>query len=468
MGRRPEKSVSSRWAIIAIAAAMLLLTYFLPTPEGLEKSGEMGIVLLFAGIILWASEVVPLAIATFAIMVFMYVFGVSTASEIWSGWASTSIFFILASFGISTAMLKTKIPTKIVFGLVKLTKGRSKRVVFAFMAATWFISLFISDFPSTALMASIAADSILKLEKAEPGKSNLGRCLLIGIPVAAVVGGAAMPTGSAMNIMAQGLLASTTGITIAFAHWVAICMPMSLMLLAASYVSLTRLYKPENISRNTFDSLSRQANELGRLGKRDGLFLGILSVALVLWITGNWTGVDATVVALGCLCALFLPGIDQISWGEYRAGVAWDIVLLVGGVSTLAEGIQNHGGGTWLFASTVGKVAVTANALVAGAAVFLPIVKLVIPTGPAIIALFLLPLAQAGGSLGVTPAAFAVMCGVNASNTFLLGLDSNHMLAYHYGYWKFGDFFKAGIFPTVLLMAMHSTILVPMLNALGY
>ena len=82
------------------------------------------------------------------------------------------------------------------------------------MVSAAVLSFFISDLPCTALFAGIAVSSILKIEGCEPGKSNLGRALMIGITYASVVGGQSIPSGSAMNIMAMNVLAANTGIEI--------------------------------------------------------------------------------------------------------------------------------------------------------------------------------------------------------------------------------------------------------------
>ena len=135
---------------------------------------------------------------------------------VWVEFISSVIFFILASFGLSAALLKTKVPMKIVYALLKLSKGRTEGVLLAFMASTACVSLFVSDIPCCALFAGIAMSTILTFEEAEPGTSKLGRALMIAIPYAAAIGGQAFPSGSSMNIMAIGLLESLTGVHISF------------------------------------------------------------------------------------------------------------------------------------------------------------------------------------------------------------------------------------------------------------
>ena len=49
-----------------------------------------------------------------------------------------------------------------------------------------------------------------------------------------------------------------------------------------------------------------------------------------------------------------------------------------------------------------------------------------------------------------------------------MGVDSNNMLSFRYGYWKMTDFFKAGVLPTLAMVALHATVLAPLVAAVGY
>ena len=68
----------------------------------------------------------------------------------------------------------------------------------------------------------------------------------------------------------------------------------------------------------------------------------------------------------------------------------------------------------------------------------------------------------------MSPVVFTVIVAVNASTTFLLGVDSNNMMTFKHGQWKMGEFFKAGIAPTIAMMILHATILAPLVGLVGY
>jgi sodium-dependent dicarboxylate transporter 2/3/5 len=54
-----EMPVARRLIYIAIGIAILVIAYFIPTPEGLEFGGKMALALLVSGIFLWVTEPLP-------------------------------------------------------------------------------------------------------------------------------------------------------------------------------------------------------------------------------------------------------------------------------------------------------------------------------------------------------------------------------------------------------------------------
>ena len=479
------KSLGKRIALVAVALVIVAIAHFLPCPEGLNYAGKMAIGLMVAGIVLWVTEPVPMAISGLVIMVSLPAFGIlpylnvtdaatgATTIGVWGNFISNVIFFILASFGITSALLKTKVPAKIVFSLMHLTKGNAKATVLMFMLATAVVSAFVSNLPTTALFAGIAMSSIIELEQktgSEKHAKNLGKALMIGIAYASIMGGMITPAGSALNVMTLNMLRGATegAVNIAFLDWVLMCAPIAIILVFVSWISVVLVFKTDRISQETVDSIEKNGESIGKLDAFDWKALIIILGMIVAWIASNWTGWDATAIAVIGMALFFIPGIDVLTWKEYVASVSWNIVLLIGCVQSIAGGVKEQGAASWLFGSTVGTMAVSGNVVVAATSGLLPLLRLVCPVGPAFIAICLIPLAGMAVALGVSPVVFAVIVGVNASTTFLMGVDGNNMLSYRHGYWNMVDFFKAGVIPTLALVALHATVLVPLVTLAGY
>lgn len=467
-----DKPVSVRIICVLVAAAIVVAALLLPEPAGLGFPGKMSLALLVAGIILWVAEPVPFAITGMAVMILLPVFGIlpfgGSGTTVWVAWVSSVIFFVLASFGLSAALLKTKIPLRIVAVLLHFTGGNQKMVIFAFMAATFVCSMFISDLPCSALFSGIAVSSVLQIEGAEPGKSRFGRALMIAIPYAACIGGEALPSGSSMNVMAMGMLQSSMGISISFFDWAAICTPIALVLLVVAWGSVILVHRPDPLSEETLRRLAEFSARRERFDALDWKVLAIFTLTFALWLASNWTGWDLTGIALLGLVLCFVPGIDVLSWDEFVESVSWNVILLIGSVQALAGGIREQGAASWFLNASLGKLALGTAALVGATAVVVPLIRLFIPVGPALIGTTLVPLCLMGQEFGVSPVFFTIVVAVSASTSFANGLESASMVVHKYGYWTLVDYFKSGVIPTVALMVMHATVLLPLVTAMGY
>lgn len=461
-----ERSLGYRVGFVVAAVVLLVIANFLPVPEELGYPGKMSLALLIVGIILWVAEPVPMAISALGLMVLAPFFGIIETASVWTNFISSVIFFVLACFGITAALLKTKIPKKIVFGLAKLTKGSSKGIVAAFILATTLVSMFISDLPATALFAGIAMSSVLEVQKAEPGKSKFGKAMMIGIAMGSITGGLATPAGSSLNVMAMGMAASQ-GVHITFLQWSAVAIPCVVIITVLTYLSLVLIYKPEPLSEETKQSIVEGSKDLGKFEAIDWKVLVIFIIMIAAWVASNWTGWDATTIAILGLVAFFLPGIDVLTWKEYLASISWAIVLLMGGVQSIAGGISYTGSAKWLLNSTVGQFASSALVFTAAVSVILPIIRLAIPVGPAFIGICLMPLIGIAGSFGVSAATMVFIVAFNGSCTYLLGIDNNHMLTYRYNYWTMADFFKAGIIPCIGMMVCNAFLINPLITMMG-
>jgi sodium-dependent dicarboxylate transporter 2/3/5 len=448
---------------------MAILGFFYLVPFGdelLTFSGRMALGVLIAAVYLWVTEPIPLAVTGLLAMIVMPAFGILDFNGVWSGWMSSVIFFVLSSFALTKALIKSKIPSKVVFFLVSLSKGRASLVVLAFMITTAFVSMFVSNVPVTAVFAAMAASTILEAEKAVPGKSKLGVALMIGVVFASRIGGLCTPVGNAMNIMVLGMLTGFSGITITFLDWMAIAMPVAIILLPLSWIALVLIFKPEAIKPETLDYLKIKKEELGKLAAFDYKVIAVFLLMLLLWLGESIFHIDATVVCVIGMIIMFLPGIEILTWKEYVDTVAWDIVLVIGSVSSISAGVSASGAAKWLVSTATGMVALTATGLTIGAAALIPILRLFIPVAPAIIGLITMPLLGLSAEAGVSLTLMAMLISFGTVQ-YLLAIDAMTLMAYKYNYFSIIQYFFAGIAPTIITFILCITIMPWLCGALG-
>ncbi len=458
--------MTKKWLGLGLSILILLIGYFLPATVGLTQPGKMSIAILLAGIVLWVTEVMPLAITALFLMICMPYFDIFNWSTTWSKFISSVIFFIIATFAISVALIKTSLATRIAGVLVRWSKGNSKRLVLGFITGTALLSSVCNNVPACSLFMSLAM-SILITDKAIPGKSNLGKCLMIGIPFGSMVGGTMTPAGTSINIMAIGLLEEANGTTISFLDWMLMGIPFTMIIVPICWLSLIMIFKPEDISQKSIDIINNMVSTTGKLNKEEKKIITIIALMLVAWIASTWVPwLDATGVAVMGLIAFFLPGIEVMTWNEFVQGVSWEVVLMIGGVNAVAAGIMSTGAATWIVDSVMGGAANWSYPMLAGVtATVMAILHAICPVGPAICGMATVPISGLATLIGGSPVVLTIIVAFGAGITFLLPLDCVPLITYGKGYYKMADMIKAGIIPTIAVILV-SAFFLPVLGTL--
>jgi len=454
---------------LLVSLAILVIFCLMPVPDGLTRPGIISIGLLLTGIVMWITEAIPLAISALLLMVLMPYLGVTTFPKVWTSFISSVIFFVIAAFGLTVALMKTNIPLRITATLMKWSGTNARKLVFGFLVCTALLSTIVTNTANCALFMGLAL-ALLNANKAIPGKSNLGKCLMMGVPMASAVGGGVTPAGVSINIMVMGMFNSHTGMNISFLDWVIMGLPMAIIMVPVCWWCLVTAFKPEDISNEALQSVLKQAKDLGAMNMIEKKVLTIIGLMLIFWVASSWIPkIDATAVAIIGLVVMFLPGVDVLSFEELTKGVSWTVVLLIGGVQSLAAGILSTGAATWMVQSVMSLVAgASSMAIMGGASALLAFLHVIIPVGPAIAGMTVIPFSDIAVLTGISPAAMAIMIAFWSAITFVLPLDCVPLITYGLGYYKMTDFVKAGWFPTIVLLAYTTVVLPAIAKIMGY
>ena len=297
--------------------------------------------------------------------------------------------------------------------------------------------------------------TILKAADAKPLQSNLGRCLMIGIPIAAVTGGMATPAGSSFNVVAMNILQQATGTSISFLDWVLVALPVVIIMTPICWFFITAILKPEPIADSCLQGIRDQAAGAKKIEAYEVKAILVIGAMLVLWIVGNWVPVlNATVVALIGLTVMFLPGMDLLTWKEFQGSVPWGIVIMCGTIMSMGGVVEATGGAAFL-AGAISGSGVMDLGFFAAFALLLALIYLlhtVCPIGVAILGIFLPIMITLCAGFGVSPAVPTIALAVVVAGNYLMPVNPTVMLTYGEGYYTFGDMFKTGIVPSVALV----------------
>ncbi len=444
-----------------IAAALLayLLLAYMPTPEGLSPVGQKSLALMVSAIIIWVSDAFPMAMSCSFFLFMQTLLGTAKLPVALQNFAIPPVFFCFAMFCIVVAFQNSGLTQRIVLWTSLKSRGEPKRLLFFLMMVTALVSTILADVPVVAMMFPVAL-FLLEQNKCPLGKSPYGKAVMLGIALAALIGGVGTPAGSGTNILTMNMLESSAKITISFFQWAAVGMPMVLILTPVAWWAIVKVYPPEIDHLVGMETISADYAKLGKLSRKENVFLLFLAVNLGLWCTSGWHGLSLPVVAvLGCM--LFaLPGLGLISWQKDKNKIGWDILFLVGTANALGMALWENGTATWIANSCLGGLNGLPIALVISIiSLFTILIHLVIPVNTPIVTVILPPVVAIAAGMGINPALLALPLGFSVSAAVLLPLDAVSLVTFQSGYYKMYDMFKPGIIISIAWVIVTSLLM---------
>jgi sodium-dependent dicarboxylate transporter 2/3/5 len=332
------------------------------------------------------------------------------------------------------------------FALWLLARAGSdpRRVLGALMVGTAAISTVMSDVPACAIFMTVAL-GVLARAGIGPG-SSFGRAVMMGIPIAALIGGVATPAGSSVNILGLYLIEEHGHVRVPFLSWMALGVPMVLLLVPAAWWALLRFCPPEMQAVGDMGEVARDREALGPLKPDEKKVLALFALLIVLWVASTWVkALDVTLVALLGSLAVFLPGVRLLSWPEAQKTVGWEALLMLGGVTSLGAASARTGLAKWLVDASLGGMADWSPALVVAViSAFTVVVHLALPIAPIINAVLIPPIVLLAVASHHNPALYALPVAFTASCAFLLPLDAVPLVTYPRGFYGMLDMLKPG------------------------
>ncbi len=352
-GNEDEKTLAQvieqhEWQIyITLIGFMLLIAiYTLPIPviEELssDKRAALGILILAA--LLWITESIPLY-ATSMIIIISQVVMISQdtleANDILAPFFNTIIALFLGGFVLAAALSKYNVDDKLAKLILKSVGKSPKMIMFGLMFITAFLSMWMSNTATTALMIALAVPIYTQIPKEE----TFSKAMILGIPFAANIGGMATPIGTPPNAIIIERLGSE-GFSLTFLDWMIIALPLTVIMFLFTYFLLFYAFKP-TIKELDIDL----ENKTSKGFSRNQMFvLVVFIITVVLWLGSSFELVGSLFQHAGIIA--LIPAVVFFSSGlldkKDLADLNWNVLLLMGGGMSLGNAIGATGLAGWI------------------------------------------------------------------------------------------------------------------------
>ena len=227
---------------LILGAAFLLATIILPPPETMaaEAWAALGLMLLMAT--WWSTEAIPIPATALLPIVLVPALGLGTVGEATEPYANPIIFLFLGGFTLGLAMQRWNLHRRIALMTLKAVGSKPRRQIAGFMLATAFLSMWVSNTATAIMMLPIGLSVVAMMDSNDnpEGVRRYATALLLAIAYSASIGGIATLIGTPPNALLAAYLSENQGISVGFAQWMLLGVPVTVVMLALAWWWLTR------------------------------------------------------------------------------------------------------------------------------------------------------------------------------------------------------------------------------------
>ncbi|ESO01619.1 hypothetical protein HELRODRAFT_157200 [Helobdella robusta] len=488
-----------RLVLIVVPLALLPLPLSVPTPAGKCAYGIM--IMAFY----WMTEAIPMAVTALLPIVIFPWLSVLDTKKVCENYFKDANMLFFGGLMVAVAVEKWNLHKRIALRVLMLVGSKPCWLFFGFMSTTAFLSMWISNTATTAMMIPIAQAVLNELEshikKAKGVKKNLrnddkinrwfeevGKGMRLSIAYAANIGGTATLTGTGPNLVLKGQLdvSGETGSGINFSSWFVFAFPNMILSLFLAWLWLMLLFLGFN------DVIKKEYAKLGKMSFAEAVILLLFILLALLWLTRHpefvpgwgsllvpfgWVTDSCVAVTVAVLlfmlpsrCPSFLRfncrraqnkkrGDVEINivpalldWPTVHSNIPWNVLLLLGGGFAMAEACKESG-----LSQVIGQFFISLNYLPRWGLVFILSTLTAgfteVTSNVATATIFLPILAQLATTLSINPLYLMVPVTISASFAFMLPVATPpNAIVFAYGKMKILDMMKAGIIQNVVCL----------------
>ncbi|MBN1140582.1 MAG: DASS family sodium-coupled anion symporter [Deltaproteobacteria bacterium] len=318
--------------LLTTAIGMVPLAMALPLPMALPTRIGTGIFLL--ALLLWVTEAIPLYVTSFLILFFQAALlapalHISHAPFL-APFFSDIIALFLGGLLLAEAGHKYRIDEWFAEMILKGAGSRPAHVLLALMLTTAFLSMWMSNTATTAMMLLIVGAIAGPLGPGHP----FAKAFFLGIPFAANLGGMMTPVGTPPNAIAMQAINNHFPGSMTFLKWMAVSCPIVILLLVLLWGLLLILYPPPQTAIATHPGFHIDLN------RATLMVIAVFHITALLWLTSSLHGLSPGTVAL--IPAIIFLSLGILDKHDFKR-ISWDVLFLVGGGLALSAGMDKSG-----------------------------------------------------------------------------------------------------------------------------
>jgi sodium-dependent dicarboxylate transporter 2/3/5 len=352
----------------AVAAAALLIPLDAQFTGSVRITTAVGLLMA----LLWLTEALPLGLTALIPLIAFPLTGIATMEKTAGPYANPAVFLFLGGFLVAATFERWGLHRRIAFFALRRVGTEPRRIVFAVLLTTAFLSMWMSNTATTLMMTPIAVAIVSGLgarrEGADPAVVGVAEATLLGVAYGASLGGIGTPIGTPTNLIFFGAARELFphAPTVSFAQWMGFGVAYLLILVPVCWLIIITASRVRKGAAIPFERLGLERP--GAMSRGEKTALALCAATALLWIfradidlgafkVPGWGSLfanprainDATIAIAMAFLAFLLPvGRKErlLDWSEFSR-VPWDVLILFGGGFALADALETSGFSKW-------------------------------------------------------------------------------------------------------------------------
>ena len=343
--------------IITIGVGLVI--WFIPVPAGLKPEAWKMLAVFASTIVGFILQPIPMGSLAILSLVVTGFLKLGKLPELLSGFSNSTIWLIVAAYMLSRGFTKTGLGQRVAYLLIEKLGKNTLALGYAIMAGEF---VFCPATPSSsarggAMFFPIVRSLALAFDS-EPGPTarRIGAYLMQVAFQSNCMSGALFLTAMVANPLAVAFAQQAFGIQITWAGWaIAAVVPGTLAMLAIPLV-MYYINPPEIKTTPQAQELAREnLNRLGPMKYEEKIMVCVFVISIALWSTSQFTGLDATLIALGGAAVLLTT--QAMTWQDVlEEKGAWDTMVWIGVLVSLTGLLSKYGLIAWVSKNIGGMI----------------------------------------------------------------------------------------------------------------
>lgn len=352
---------------LILGPVIFIFFLLIPAPEGMNPLGMRAVAVAFLMAIFWVTEAISIFATSFLPLALYPLLGILDSKQLAASYGHHIVILILGAFFVAKAIESNNLHKRIALFTIKLIGTSRSSIIFSFMIATGFLSMWTSNNSTTLMMLPIGLAIIYRERDLGADISGFAPALMLGIAYSASIGGTGTLVGTPPNLIfvstVQEIFPESPPIL--FTDWLKIGIPFVIVFLPIACLYLVKIFKVSGSLYGDSNVIDMEYNKLGLMSSAEKkVTVIVLFYALGFIFRNQWSefiGVgnyvkDSTVAILAAVILFSFPSGKQneigkklrlLEWEDAKT-IPWGIGMLIGGGLAIASSFKASGLIFWI------------------------------------------------------------------------------------------------------------------------